>query len=80
MDETQPSPSFTLEELIEQISQYLESTHGGKVELVSYEDHEVRVRLGGHCVGCPYMQATLTMGIERAVRYYFPDVERVVAV
>ncbi len=80
MSEAEQPVELTLEMLIEQISQYLEANHGGSVELVSYENGEVQVRFGGHCVGCPFMQATLSQGIERAVRHYFPEVERVVAV
>jgi len=71
---------LTVETLIRQISQYLETYHGGTVELVSYEGGEMQVRFGGHCVGCPYMQATLSQGIERTVQHYFPEVKRVIAV
>ncbi|HEY64946.1 MAG TPA: NifU family protein [Caldilineae bacterium] len=80
MGETEQPVDLTLESLIEQISHYLEVNHGGSVELVSYTDKEVKVRFGGHCVGCPFMQATLTQGIERTVRHYFPNIERVIAV
>ncbi len=80
MSEAEQPVEFTLEELIEQISQYLAAYHGGSVELVSYEAGEVRVRLGGHCIGCPHMQATLTLGIERTIQHYFPEVARVIAV
>ncbi|MCS7222670.1 MAG: NifU family protein [Anaerolineae bacterium] len=79
MSEAEQPVELTLEELIEQISRYLMAYHGGSVELVSYEDGEVRVKLGGHCLGCPYMQATLTLGIEKTVQHYFPEVRRVVA-
>lgn len=80
MNEAGQPGELTLEELIEQISRYLEAYHGGSVELVSYAAGEVHVRLGGQCLGCPYMQATLALGIEKTIQHYFPEVRRVVAV
>jgi Fe-S cluster biogenesis protein NfuA len=54
---------------------------GGDVELVGVdEDGVVRVRLQGHCAGCPGAQMTLSMGIERKLKENIPEVTRVEAV
>jgi len=37
---------------------------GGDVELVAVEKGVVKVRLQGHCVGCPMSALTLKQGIE----------------
>lgn len=41
--------------LITQISAYVEQYHGGEVEMVSLEGNKLEVRLGGACVGCPFL-------------------------
>jgi Fe-S cluster biogenesis protein NfuA len=53
---------------------------GGDVEFVGVEGNVVKVRLQGHCAGCPMSQMTLQMGIERKVKEMVPEVERVEAV
>jgi len=54
---------------------------GGDVELVEItQDHVVRVRLHGACVGCPSSTMTLTMGIERTLRENVPEVASVAQV
>jgi Fe-S cluster biogenesis protein NfuA len=53
---------------------------GGDVELVEVVDGVVRVRLQGHCAGCPGAQMTLSMGIERKLKEDIPEVQRVEAV
>ncbi|MHC4505714.1 MAG: NifU family protein [Planctomycetota bacterium] len=53
---------------------------GGDVELVAIEGKVVKVRLQGHCAGCPMAQMTLQRGIETRVREKVPEVERVEAV
>ena len=53
---------------------------GGDVELVAIEGKVVKVRLQGHCAGCPMAQMTLQRGIETRVRERVPEVERVEAV
>ena len=51
---------------------------GGDIELVEVtEDGVVRVRLQGHCAGCPMSQMTLTHGVERHLKNVVPGVERV---
>ncbi len=61
--------------LVTQISSYIEQYHGGSVELVSYEDDEVKVRLGGACVGCPLSAATLRGWVEGTIHQFFPNVK-----
>jgi len=53
---------------------------GGDVEFVAIEGKVVKVRLQGHCAGCPMAQMTLQRGIETRVRERVPEVERVEAV
>ncbi len=54
---------------------------GGDVELLSIEDDgTVKVKLLGHCAGCPYSQQTVKLGIERALKQFIPEVKEVVSV
>jgi len=54
---------------------------GGDVELVSVEDDgTVKVRLLGHCSGCPMSQQTVKFGIERALKTHIPEVKEVISV
>lgn len=45
---------------------------GGDIELVSYEDGTVNVRLVGACGTCPSSIATLQFGVERRLKEQFP--------
>ncbi len=53
---------------------------GGDVEFVAIEGKVVKVRMQGHCAGCPMAQMTLQRGIETRVKAAVPEVERVEAV
>ena len=53
---------------------------GGDVELVEFKDGIVKVKLMGHCGGCPMSQMTLKMGIERLLKQRVPEVKSVVSV
>jgi Fe-S cluster biogenesis protein NfuA len=53
---------------------------GGDVELVAVEGNVVKVRLVGHCVGCPMAQLTLKNGIEAYVKERVPEIESVESV
>jgi Fe-S cluster biogenesis protein NfuA len=64
-----------MENLIENISAYIEQYHGGSAELVSFEDDVVRVRLGGACLGCPLSTATLKGWVQGTIHQFFPDVK-----
>ena len=53
---------------------------GGDVELVAVEKGVVKVRLQGHCAGCPMSMMTLKQGIENYVKSKIPEIQSVVAV
>jgi len=53
---------------------------GGDVELVAVEGTTVKVRLVGHCAGCPMSQMTLKNGIEAHLKSVVPEVQSVEAV
>jgi Fe-S cluster biogenesis protein NfuA len=53
---------------------------GGDVELVAVEGSTVKVRLVGHCAGCPMSQLTLKNGIEAHLKSVVPEVQKVEAV
>ncbi|HEX3566563.1 MAG TPA: NifU family protein, partial [Acidimicrobiales bacterium] len=46
----------------------LVESHGGDIEVVSVVDGVVSVRMKGTCDGCPSSSATLTYGVEQALR------------
>ena len=50
---------------------------GGDVELVEIIDGVVKVRLKGHCAGCPMSQMTVKNGIERYLKQEIPEVKSV---
>ncbi|XES78348.1 MAG: NifU family protein [Candidatus Bathyarchaeia archaeon] len=50
---------------------------GGDVEFIAFEDGVVKVRLQGHCAGCPMSMMTLKQGIEAFLKKEVPEVERV---
>jgi Fe-S cluster biogenesis protein NfuA len=68
-----------VQEVLDQVRPMLQAD-GGDVELVEVVDGVVRVRLQGHCAGCPGAQMTLSMGIERKLKEEIPEVQRVEAV
>jgi Fe-S cluster biogenesis protein NfuA len=52
---------------------------GGDVELVSFKDGIVKVKLTGACGGCPMATMTLKKGIEKILKERVPEVKEVVA-
>lgn len=66
-------------DLLDRISAYIEQYHGGSVELVSLEGNELKVRLGGACLGCPLTPVTLHGWVEGTVRQFFPEIKVVEA-
>ncbi len=50
---------------------------GGDVEFVAMEGKTVKVRLVGHCAGCPMATMTLKQGIEAHIKRRVPEVEKV---
>ena len=53
---------------------------GGDIELVAVEKGVVKVRLQGHCVGCPMSALTLKQGAEPHLKKRIPEVVKVEAV
>lgn len=78
-----PEPDFSFEErlqaLIQQLDAYIDHFHGGSVEMVSFKDNVLKVRLGGACLGCPLSPNTLHGWVEGTVKQFFPEIERVEA-
>jgi Fe-S cluster biogenesis protein NfuA len=50
---------------------------GGDVVFVAFEKGTVKVRLQGHCAGCPMSMITLKQGIENYLKKKVPEVVRV---
>ena len=53
---------------------------GGDIQLVSIEDGVVKVHLSGACGGCPMSQATMSLGVEKAIKRAVPEVKKVIAI
>jgi Fe-S cluster biogenesis protein NfuA len=53
---------------------------GGDVELVAVEKQTVKVRLIGHCAGCPMSAMTLKNGVEALIKERVPEIQKVEAV
>jgi CRP-like cAMP-binding protein len=69
-----------LKALVDQLSAYIETYHGGSVEFVSLKKDTLTVHLGGACLGCPLSPATLHGWVEGTVRQFFPEIAHVEAV
>jgi Fe-S cluster biogenesis protein NfuA len=50
---------------------------GGDVEFIGFENGVVKVKLQGHCVGCPMSMMTLKHGIEQFLKKEVSEVTRV---
>ncbi len=60
---------------LEEIRPFVES-HGGTIAVDSIVDGVVKVRMLGSCDGCPSSTATLTGGVESALREHWPNFRR----
>ena len=83
--DTSSVPSEATEEeqmkaLVEVLSSYIEVYHGGAVEMISYEDNKLTVRMSGACEGCNLAPVTLHGWVEGTVKQFFPDLKEVAAV
>lgn len=54
------------------------ASHGGFIELKSFESNVAYLAMGGGCQGCASSQATMFDGVENALKNQFPFVHRVV--
>ncbi len=69
-----------VEKALESIRPHLQAD-GGDVELVEVgEDGAVKVKLTGHCAGCPMAEMTLQQVIARRLKELVPEVTGVEAV
>lgn len=69
-----------IEQVLDQkVRPYLRG-HGGEVEAVSLEDGVLRVRLLGHCSGCPSATITTEQIIQEEVCQAIPEVKQVVLI
>ena len=54
---------------------------GGDIEFVELtEDNIVKVRLQGHCAGCPGATMTIKGVVERLIKETYPEIQAVEAV
>ena len=69
-----------IKDALEQIRPFLQRD-GGDIEYVAYtDDNVVKVRLQGHCAGCPGARMTLSGVVERILKESYPEIDRVEAV
>jgi Fe-S cluster biogenesis protein NfuA len=78
--EVDPKAEIQMKALVEQLSAYIETFHGGSAEYVSFDGKVLKVRLGGSCLGCPLSPSTLHGWVEGTVRQFFPDIKSVESV
>ncbi len=74
-DRDQYTEEERLKALIERLNAYIEHFHGGSVELVSFKNRILKVRLGGACLGCPLSPSTLHGWVAGTVHQFFPDIQ-----
>ena len=69
-----------IKDALAQIRPYLQRD-GGDIEFVELtEDNVVKVRLQGHCEGCPGAQMTIKGVVERLIKESYPEIKAVEAV
>lgn len=69
-----------IKDALAQIRPYLQRD-GGDIEFVELtEDNVVKVRLQGHCAGCPGAQMTIKGVVERLLMESYPEIKGVEAV
>lgn len=73
--EVEAEAAEAVEAALQQVRPLVES-HGGHIEVDSVTDGVVRVRMKGTCDGCPSSSATLTYGVEAALREHWPNFRR----
>ena len=62
-----------IKEALEQIRPFLQRDRGD-LEFVEYTDDKiVKVRLQGHCAGCPGAQMTIKGVVEQILKESYPD-------
>lgn len=74
-EETEAEAAAAVAEALEEVRPLVES-HGGSIEVERIVDGVVHVRMLGTCDGCPSSSATLTYGVERALRDHWVNFRR----
>lgn len=64
-----------VDEALEELRPMIES-HGGMITVEDIKDGVVKVQMLGSCDGCPSSAATLTGGLEEALRRHWPNFRR----
>ncbi len=65
---------------LDQIRPFLQRD-GGDIEFVEYtDDNIVRVKLQGHCAGCPGAMMTIKGVVERILKESYPEIQAVEAI
>ena len=69
-----------IKDALDQIRPFLQRD-GGDIEFVEYtDDNIVRLRLQGHCAGCPGAQMTIKGVVEKILKESYPEIAAVEAV
>ena len=69
-----------IKDALAQIRPYLQRD-GGDIEFVELtEDNIVKVKLQGHCAGCPGAQMTIKGVVERLLKESYPGIQGVESV
>ena len=69
-----------IKDALAQIRPYLQRD-GGDIEFVELtEDNVVKVRLQGHCAGCPGAQMTIKGVVGRLLKESYPEIQGVESV
>jgi Fe-S cluster biogenesis protein NfuA len=68
--------------IIEMLDEYVKPAvegDGGAIHFKSFEEGKLTLILKGACSGCPSSSVTLKAGIERLLKQFIPEVQKVVA-
>ena len=75
----------TNEEIIKEIKSVLDKNvkdnvamHGGMINFLSYDNGTVRLEMAGACSGCAMSKQTLHEGVERMLKHYVPEVNKLI--
>ena len=68
-----------IEKALDEIRPFLQSD-GGNIELISFTEKEVKVRLLGNCISCTLNQMTLKNGVEMTIKKHLPEIEKVTSI
>ena len=75
----------TNEEIIKDIKSVLDKNvkdnvamHGGMINFLSYDNGTVRLEMAGACSGCAMSKQTLHEGVERMLKHYEPEVNKLI--